>query len=134
MFDNNEHPEKTKPFWNAVERGEVRIVVSDLLGDELEGAPKHVRDFFARLPESQIEQIASTEESDNLAAQYIAAQVVGEKALTIASMLPLPRLPGQTLLSVGISGILLNSTEFIDITPSTCSMATLSSKSEPPTR
>jgi predicted nucleic acid-binding protein len=81
MFDSNEHPAKTTPFWNAVKRGDVRIVVSDVLEQEIRAAPQHVRDFFATLPEDYIERVVSSDESDDLAAQYIAAQVVGEKSL-----------------------------------------------------
>jgi len=81
MFDSNEHPAQVRPFWNAVINGRVRIIVSDLLRDELEGAPQIVRDFFDSLPESQIEQITSTDESDALAGRYIAEGIVSAKSL-----------------------------------------------------
>ena len=74
--------QQTKPFWDAVRRGEIIIIISDVLKNELEGAPQHVRDFFGSLPESQIEQVVSTEESNRLAAQYITANVVGQSSLT----------------------------------------------------
>jgi len=73
---------QTKPFWDAVQRGEIVIIVSDVLKNELVGAPQRVRDFFGSLPESQIEQVVSTEESNRLAAQYIAENVVGQSSLT----------------------------------------------------
>ena len=71
----------TLPFWNAVRRGEIVIVVSDVLTDELKNAPKHVRVFFDEIPETQIERIVSTDESENLATQYVAEKVVGESSL-----------------------------------------------------
>ena len=71
----------TKPFWNAVQRGEIVIVASDVLKEELGRAPQSVRDFFVSLPESQIEWVASTVESDRLAAQYIAENVVGQSSI-----------------------------------------------------
>jgi len=72
---------QTKPFWDAVRNGEIMIVVSGVLESELEGAPQHVRDFFDSIPESQIERVVSTDESDTLAERYIAEKVVGESNL-----------------------------------------------------
>jgi len=71
----------TKPFWDAVQNGEITIIVSDILAAEVEPAPKIVRDFFDMLPESQIERVVSTQESNHLAAQYIAENVVGRSSL-----------------------------------------------------
>lgn len=77
----NQYAEKTRPFWNAVRDGEITIIVSDVLKGEVEKAPSCVRDFFASIPESQIEQTVSTEESNRLAARYIAENVVGPTSL-----------------------------------------------------
>jgi predicted nucleic acid-binding protein len=79
-FDNV-HALQTKPFWDAVQEGKIVIIVSDILAEEVGSSPQHVQDFFTTLPKSQIERIVSTNESDNLAAQYIAAKIVGEKSL-----------------------------------------------------
>ncbi len=73
--------EQTQPFWDAVERGEVTIILSDVLKNEVDAAPQCVRDFFASLPESQIERVVSTKESDALAERYIAENVVGPTSL-----------------------------------------------------
>ena len=78
---NDRTAEQTKPFWNAFERGEFVVIVSDILKNEVEPAPKCVRDFLVAFPESQIEQVASTEESNALAAQYVAEKVVGPTSL-----------------------------------------------------
>ena len=78
---NTRLAEQTKPFWDAVERGEITIIVSDVLIDELEGAPERAREFYHALPESLIERVDSTEESDTLAKRYIAEGVVGESSL-----------------------------------------------------
>ena len=69
-------------FWQAVVDGKFKIIASDVLREETEKAPQHVRDFFDDLPESQIERVVSTDESDNLAMQYIAEQVIGTSNLT----------------------------------------------------
>jgi predicted nucleic acid-binding protein len=31
MFDENDHPEKTRAFWQAVINGEIKIIASDVL-------------------------------------------------------------------------------------------------------
>jgi len=73
-----EFEKRTRLFWDAVINGKIRVILSELLEKELENAPKHVREFFNKLPESQIERITATEESDKLAQQYIVAGVVGK--------------------------------------------------------
>jgi predicted nucleic acid-binding protein len=78
MFDDHmpERVKQTGLFWQTVIDGEIRIIASDVLKREVADAPLHVRNFFNDLPESQIEQIESTDESDDLAAQYIGAEVI----------------------------------------------------------
>ena len=77
MFDP-EFERRTKPFWNAVADGRIRIIVSDILEEELAKAPEHVQAFFHRLPKTQIDRVTAAEESDALAEQYIMAGVVGQ--------------------------------------------------------
>ena len=81
MFDENDHPERVKPFWDAVFNGEIRVVLSDVVDREVEKAPPHVREFYRTIPGSQIERIASTDESNNLASRYIAEGIVTENSL-----------------------------------------------------
>ncbi|MDR1290001.1 MAG: PIN domain-containing protein [Planctomycetaceae bacterium] len=76
LFDE-EFRSLTKPFWDAVTNGQIKIVVSNILEDELEEAPEHVRTFFRDLPESQKEHVIVTQEAEILADKYIAANVVG---------------------------------------------------------
>jgi hypothetical protein len=78
---NKKFAEQTRPFWEAVQRGEVIVILSDVLAGEVERAPQRVRDFYDSLPESQIERVVSTEESNRLAAQYIVEGVVGQSSL-----------------------------------------------------
>ena len=49
---NTRLAEQTKPFWDAVERGDIRVIVSDVLAKEAVKAPQRVRDFLDSLPES----------------------------------------------------------------------------------
>ena len=77
----NQYAAQTKPFWDAVQSGDIVVIVSDMLKYEVGHAPQCVREFFNSLPESQIEQVALTDESDALAKRYIAENVVGPTSL-----------------------------------------------------
>jgi predicted nucleic acid-binding protein len=80
MFDDHmpERVEHMRQFWQAVIDGKIRIIASDVMRIELDNAPMHVQDFFGDLPESQIEHVKSTDESDDLATQYISTKVISE--------------------------------------------------------
>ena len=77
---NKRTAQETRPFWDAVQRGEIIVILSDVLEKELQKAPTRARDFVDTLPESQVERVVSTDESDSLATQYIAENVVGESS------------------------------------------------------
>ena len=76
-----EFAQDSKRFWDAVRNGEVMIIASNILDEEIERAPAYIRTLFEALPKSQIERIISTKESEYLAEQYIAEGVVGESSL-----------------------------------------------------
>ncbi len=69
---------QTEPFWNAVRKGELTVILSDLLKHELEPAPLFVKQLIDNLPPSQVEYTTTTSETDALAKQYIAENVVGQ--------------------------------------------------------
>ena len=73
-----EFAQDSKRFWEAFRNGEFTLIVSDVLRIEMERAPQSVQDRFGTLPESQIERVVATVESNALAEQYIAEKVVGE--------------------------------------------------------
>ena len=83
MFDGHmpERVEHMRQFWQAVIDGKIRIIASDVLDEEVADAPQRVRNFYHQLPESQIERVESTKESNDLATQYIGANVISEKHL-----------------------------------------------------
>jgi predicted nucleic acid-binding protein len=70
----------SKRFWDAVRHGEIIILVSDVLEEEIERAPQRIRDIFYSLPESVIERIPASIESTRLATQYIDNNVVDESS------------------------------------------------------
>ena len=83
MFDYHmpERVEQAKLFWDAMQRGDFVVIASDVLDEEQEDAPQHTRDFFASLPQTQIERVVSTNESDQLAMRYITENVIGTSSL-----------------------------------------------------
>jgi hypothetical protein len=68
----------TIPVFDRINRGELIIIVSDLLEAELLQAPQFVREIVANLPASQIEKIALSNDAIELADKYIDAKVVGK--------------------------------------------------------
>ncbi len=109
----NQYAEQTKPFWNAVRNGEIVIIVSDVLKYEVERAPLCVREFFASLPESQIERIVSTDESDALAERYIAEKVVGPNSLADCKHIALATLANAGIVVSWNFGHMVNKTRIL---------------------
>ena len=72
-----EFSQDSRRFWEAFRNGEFVIIASDVLEDEMERAPQGIQNRFDTLPKFQTERVVSTDESDYLAAQYIAEGVVG---------------------------------------------------------
>lgn len=68
----------TKMFFDKVFRGEIKIIISELLENELINAPGQVKDFFKTLPSTQIEFVRLTTAAIELAEIYISEKVVGE--------------------------------------------------------
>ncbi len=76
-FYDKEFDETTREFFKMVERGEIVLVVSDLLRAELLRAPEHVRKHLDKYSKKQTQQVELTEEAKVLADRYIAEKVVG---------------------------------------------------------
>ena len=76
-FYDKEFDQATKALFRKVEKGEIILVVSELLEAELLRAPEHVRNHFDKYSKKQIQRVELTEEAKILADRYIAEQVVG---------------------------------------------------------
>ncbi len=76
-FYDKEFDEATKALFKKVEKGEIILVVSELLDVELLRAPLHVRNHLDNYSKKQIQRVELTEEAKILADRYIAEQVVG---------------------------------------------------------
>ncbi len=80
VFDD-EFRQASGSFFAKVSSGEVVIVVSRLLRDELVLAPKQVRDYLDGFTGSMIEEVIVPEEALDLADLYVAEKVVGATSL-----------------------------------------------------
>jgi len=98
MFDQNDHPERVRPFWKSVFDGKIRVVMSNVLADEIAEAPPHVREFYRTIPESQIERVTTTDESNKLANRYIAEGIVGAANLNDCLHVALASIAGVDVL------------------------------------
>ncbi len=72
----------TKLFFERVEKGEIKVVLLDLLATELKGAPENVLKFYRAIPKAQIEYAEQTEDSIKLAEEYLNEGVVGKTSRT----------------------------------------------------
>jgi predicted nucleic acid-binding protein len=60
----------TKPFFDRVEKGEIKIVYSEITTDELADAPEKIRNYFEGLSSKQKEFVEISQETINLADTY----------------------------------------------------------------
>ena len=65
-------------FFDKAFRGEIILIVSDLLEEELNNAPTDIKTFFKTLPSERLEFVKLTKDSIELAELYIVEKVVGE--------------------------------------------------------
>lgn len=74
----------SRRFLDQVHQGEFVLLVSDLLLEELEGAPTHVREELAGVHLDRIEVLTRDVESRSLRDAYIDAGVVGKATVNDA--------------------------------------------------
>ena len=80
-FFDTEFEKETKLLFRRLENKEVIFVVSDLLREELKGAPEFVRNLLDNYSDDCFEIIMQTDETKELADKYIAEGVVGKTSL-----------------------------------------------------
>lgn len=71
----------TRILFSEIEKGKFEIVFSEVLESELINAPKRVKDLTKKLPEELVNFVALTNETVELANQYVEEQVVGRTSL-----------------------------------------------------
>ena len=78
VFDE-EFERPSRVFFEQIRQGRFLLVLSPLIEDELELAPKRIRDFLEQvIPYVEVARITS--EAIKLQAAYLAAEIVSEKA------------------------------------------------------
>ncbi|MDR0667516.1 MAG: hypothetical protein LBF90_02725 [Prevotellaceae bacterium] len=80
-YFDKEFAEATQALFERLKNGEVVFVVSDLLRQELAGAPKQVQALLNNYEYLCFEPVLLTTEGKELADAYIAAKVVGKTSL-----------------------------------------------------
>ena len=80
-FFDAEFEKETKLLFQRLENKEIIFVVSDLLREELKGAPELVRNRLDNYSKDCFETIALTDEAKGLANKYIVENVVGKTSL-----------------------------------------------------
>ena len=77
-YFDDEFADGTVTFFELVNNGKIKIIVSDLLDAELLRAPDFVKELLKGVDEKNIERIRLEEDATILADKYIDAKVVGK--------------------------------------------------------
>ena len=77
-YFDDEFQEFTQPLFNRIKNGEFTIIFSTMLETELEFAPKKVRDLVRKIENDDTEFVEETNDSVELATEYITENVVGK--------------------------------------------------------
>jgi predicted nucleic acid-binding protein len=73
---DEEFAEESRSLLELARQGEISLLLSDLLFQELEDAPARVAEIAAALPSESYELIETTMETEFLRQQYMAAKIV----------------------------------------------------------
>lgn len=77
---DEEFTEESKLLIAMARKGEVCLLISDLLVQELREAPDAIRAILAELPDDTVERVSMTLETQHLRDAYLASEVVGERS------------------------------------------------------
>ena len=72
----------TKMFFEKIEQGVFKVILSDILATELNGAPPEVLELYQSIPRTQIEYVDQTADSIKLGEEYLKEGVVGKTSRT----------------------------------------------------
>ena len=74
---DKEFSEASLAFMRMVSRGEIMLLVSNVLADELRNAPEEVQKVLAAMPVEHMEPVSGSAEANKLRDAYLTANVVG---------------------------------------------------------
>ncbi len=69
----------SRRFIDAVKKGQIEILVSEVVVEEILHAPENVQDLLASIPTSSVERVPLSKEVIELRDAYIAAGILGAK-------------------------------------------------------
>ncbi len=75
-FDD-EFSEESRALFDMAKRGEISLLISNILVDELTLAPERVQEVVTELPQDSLEVVQENEESRGLRDKYLEAGVIG---------------------------------------------------------
>jgi hypothetical protein len=88
----------TKLFFEKVEQGKFRVILSDILATELQGAPEKIIKFYESISKDRIDYIEQTEDSILLGEEYLKEGVVGKASRTDCRHIALATLTNADIL------------------------------------
>lgn len=77
-YYDEEFAEFTIPLFKRLNDGEFILLFSSVTQDELENAPKNVRDLVTNIRTENTEYLETTDETVELATEYITEKVIGQ--------------------------------------------------------
>ncbi|MBI3500164.1 MAG: PIN domain protein [Bacteroidetes bacterium] len=80
-YFDKEFSDDTRKFFARIKKGELIIILSSLLDNELLDAPERVRSLIHRMKKNHIGRVKHTEEAEVLAEKYLIAKVVGKTSI-----------------------------------------------------
>ncbi len=80
-YFDEEFADATRKFFSRARKGEIIILTSFLLDEELINAPQRVRNLISRLSKDSTEKIQDTAEARWLADEYVKEKVVGKTSI-----------------------------------------------------
>jgi predicted nucleic acid-binding protein len=95
---DEEFVDESRALLQMAREGLVKLLVSDVLADELELAPKDVQDIFGALPQDCLEAVFRSEETERLRDGYLAAKVVNSASVNDAHHVALATIGGADMI------------------------------------
>ena len=81
-YFDHEFTEFSKPLFDKVKKGKIKILYSEITEDELVKAPTKVKQLIKELPKKNVEFLNLTDEVARLAKTYVKEGVVGKTSYT----------------------------------------------------
>ena len=97
--EDEEFREPSLALFSQAAEGRIRLIVSDLLLDELAGAPEQVRQRLETMDGSRVITVATTTEAETLAACYLTARGVGPASANDALHVALATVAGADVVA-----------------------------------